>query len=124
MTPAGRLACGLCLCLACSGSTRAGERPLSIRVSPAAATAPAFVRVQVNVATDADNRALEVVADSTNFYRASRVPLDGVDAAPVQVFEFPRLPSGVYEMRATLIGRGGERATASATIQVVRSGGR
>jgi hypothetical protein len=120
MTPAHRLACGLCVYLACSAASIAGERRLTIRVSPAAATAPAFVRVQVTVASDADNRALEVVADSSNFYRASHVPLDGEGAPTLRVFEFPHLPSGVYEMRATLIGSTGERATAATMIQVAR----
>ena len=55
--------------------TGAGER-LALKVSPAVAFAPANLIVRTTVEADSANRAMEVVAESRDFYRSSSVELD------------------------------------------------
>jgi hypothetical protein len=100
----------------------AGE-PLKIKVSPAMSFAPAFVRIQATIDVDADNRAVEITADSGDFYRSSRIQLEGDRAARTNIFEFPGLPSGEYEVTATLFGADGRpRGQVRQTINVVAHG--
>ena len=96
---------------------------LSVKVSPALALAPAFVRVQATVHPDAENRALKVVAQSDDFYRSTEIQIDGDRAPSVQVIEFPGLPSGLYQVDVSLIGSGGERAATTALVRVAPSPG-
>lgn len=83
----------------------AGER-LTIRVSPSVAFAPANLVVRTMVEADARNRAIAIVAESPDFYRASEVQLDGDKAPRTTTFEFRSLPSGMYQVTATLLGAG------------------
>ena len=100
----------------------AGER-MTIKVSPAVAFAPANLIVRTMIVADADNRAVEIIAESPEFYRSSRVELDGDRAARTSHFEFHSLPPGTYEVRANLLGtRGEQRATARQQINVMSSG--
>lgn len=96
---------------------------LAIKVSPAMALAPAFVRIQATVQPDAGNRALRVVAQSDNFYRSTEVQIEGDRGPSVRVIEFPGLPSGLYQVDVVLIGNDGERATATALVRVAPSPG-
>lgn len=97
----------------------AGGEVLKVRLSPAAAAAPATVLVQISVEPHADNRSLEVVVDSDHYYRSSQVSLDGDDARRTHAFEFRNLPSGSYEVSAVLLTLGGKpRASADARIVV------
>lgn len=80
----------------------AGER-LTIKVSPAVAFAPANLIVRTMVEADARNRAIAIVAESPEFYRASEVQLDGDKAPRTTIFEFRSLPSGTYRVTATLL---------------------
>ena len=57
----------------------AGER-LTVAVSPLQSFAPSNLIVRVGVAPDDANRALEITADSGEYYRSSRIQLDGKDA--------------------------------------------
>jgi hypothetical protein len=52
-----------------------GGEPLTIAVSPSVSFAPANLNVRVRVVPDAQNRTLEVIADSGEFYRSSQIPL-------------------------------------------------
>src|SRR5262245_10458074 len=93
---------GVLLC-AMAMPVGAGERPgLSILVSPAVSFAPANLVVRATIAADSDNRAVEIVAESSDFYRSSEVQLDGDRAPRTTLFEFRSLPSGVYEVKAIL----------------------
>src|SRR5215470_15329615 len=84
----------------------AGE-PITMRVSPAVAFAPANLVVRATIESDAQNRAVVVTADSADFYRSSELPLDGDQAPRTNTFEFRSLPPGNYEVRATLVGASG-----------------
>lgn len=99
--------------------------PLRVRVSPFHAFAPATLQVNASVDPSADNRTLEVVADSADFYRSSQVSLDG-DRGPNTVhMELRDLPSGVYQVTVVLKdGAGRARAFARREINVISQGRR
>ena len=100
----------------------AGER-ITMKVSPAVAFAPANLIVRATIVADADNRAVEVIAESDDFYRSSTMQLEGDRAARTNMFEFRSLPPGTYEVRANLLGSNGEqRATIRQQINVIASG--
>src|ERR1700716_263130 len=80
----------------------AGQR-LAMRASPSVSFAPANLVVRTMVVADAGNRAIEVVAESQDFYRSSQIQLDGDKAPLTTTFEFRSLPSGRYVVKATLI---------------------
>jgi hypothetical protein len=76
---------------------------VSVRVSPAVATEPARITIRVSVEPDADNRALDVITESENFFRRSYRQLDGERSARTSVFEYDGIPAGDYDVRAVLI---------------------
>ena len=99
------------------------KEPLSMRVSPAISFAPANLVIRTSVEPDADNRAMEIVADSDEFYRSSAIQLDADRAPKTTTFEFRSLPPGEYEVTAVVIGADGERrALAHAQVNVLESG--
>lgn len=100
----------------------AGER-LMLRVSPSVSFAPANLVVRAIVEADPANRAMEIVAESSDFYRSSEVELDGERAPRTTTFEFRSLPSGTYQVKATLRGADGEtRASVRSQVDVIESG--
>jgi hypothetical protein len=100
----------------------AGEK-MTMKVSPAVAFAPANLIVRAMVLADADNRAVEIVAESADFYRSSMIQLEGDQAARTSIFEFRNLPPGTYEVRANLYGAdGAQRATIRQQVNVIASG--
>ena len=102
----------------------AGER-LALRVTPAVAFAPADLVVRTMVEADSANRAMEIVAESADFYRASEIELDGERAPRTTSFEFRGLPPGTYVVTAVLFGADGHaRAQVRAGTHVVESGQR
>jgi hypothetical protein len=103
---------------------RAGSRePLAVRVSPAVSFAPANLIVRATIEADAGNRSVEVIAESSDFYRSSEIQLDGDNAPRTNTFEFRSLPSGTYEVKAILYGANGHpRAQARQQVNVISSG--
>ena len=100
----------------------AGER-MTMKVSPAVAFAPANLIVRAMIVADADNRAVEIVAESNDFYRSSQIQLEGEKAARTSMFEFRSLPPGTYEVRANLLGADGRsRAMIRQQVNVIASG--
>ena len=100
----------------------AGEK-ITMKVSPAVAFAPANLIVRAMVIADADNRAVEIVAESDDFYRSSMIQLEGDKAARTSQFEFRSLPPGTYEVRANLYGsNGAQRASIRQAVNVIESG--
>ena len=99
---------GLALSTATLGA--AGD-PVSIHVNPTVSVAPTTLAIRVSVAPQAENRALEIVIDSSDFYRSSRVQLDGERAPITNTMKIDGVPAGVYEVTATLIGSDGKRGT-------------
>jgi hypothetical protein len=102
---------------------RARERMI-LRVSPAVAFAPANLIMRTMIEADAENRAVEIVAESPEFYRSSEIQLDGEHAPRTTTFEFRSLPPGDYEVKATLLGSNGSPlATVRQQVNVIASGG-
>lgn len=110
-------------CLLTGAGVLDGNQPLTLQVSPLMAPAPAFVSVRATVETSDDNRALEIVAQSPDFYRSSRVDLPGRHAPRLAVFEYSSLPPGVYDITAVLVGPNGKRAAASRLVRIVGMAG-
>lgn len=98
------------LALSTATLTAAGD-PVSIRVNPSVSVAPAMLAIRVNVVPQPENRALEIVVDSSDFYRLSRVQLDGDRAPMVNTLKIDSVPAGDYEVTATVIGADGKRGT-------------
>src|SRR5205809_7648272 len=97
--------------------------PVSVKATPAVAFAPATLVVRATITADAHNRAIEVSADSGDFFRSSAIELEGEHAPRTNVFEFRSLPPGTYEVRARLIGDDGrQRALARQEVSVIASG--
>lgn len=104
----------LALVIAFSIPAYAGDR-VSIRVSPAVGFAPANLFVRATVNANAENRTLEIIAESPEFYRSSEIALDGDQAPKVTLLQFKSLPSGYYEVRAVLKGVSGQEIASTAT---------
>jgi hypothetical protein len=100
----------------------AANESLSMRVSPATSFAPANLVIRTRVEPDADNRAIEVIADGEDFLRSSMMQLEGNRAPKTTVFEFRSLPPGEYQVTASLIGADGKRrAMARTHVNVIES---
>ena len=97
---------------------------LTVTVSPAVAFAPATLIVRAKIEADSRNRAVEIVAESQNFYRSSEIELDGDKAPRTNTFRFNSLPSGTYEVKATLLDSSGHaRAYARSQVNIISSAG-
>jgi hypothetical protein len=70
-----------------------------------------------------DNRSLDIVAQSTEFYRSSHIDLDGRNSPRLAIVEYPRLPPGRYEITGVLVGIAGKRATAMKLVHLVAGPG-
>ena len=101
----------------------AGEM-MTVTVSPAVAFAPATLIVRAKIEADARNRTVEIVAESPNFYRSSEIQLEGDQAPRTNTIEFRSVPSGTYEVKATLRDSTGEvRASARSQVNIIASSG-
>jgi hypothetical protein len=81
---------------------------LTMAVSPLQSFAPTNLTIRLRVEPDAVNRALEVVAESGEYYRSSSIQLDGSEAPRTISFEFRDVPGGNYDVRGTLISSAGK----------------
>ena len=76
--------------------------------------------VEATVEPDSANRAIQVVAESSDWYRSSEIQLNGATAPRRSTFEFKDLPSGSYEIRVVLLGSDGqERAAVVRKLEVI-----
>jgi hypothetical protein len=106
-----------------ASSRLSGDEPLRMQLFPAVAREPAVLTIRVTVEPADENRMLQVVAESATFYRSSEVPVDGKHAAPLNVFEFRNVPTGLYHVTCVLIGAHGQRATADRRARVMPAPG-
>ncbi len=107
------------LLIAAAGPLLAGEQ-LTMKVSPEVAFAPADLFVRASIEADNQNRALEVVLDSPDFYRSSLVALDGEQAPRTTVFELRNVPRGVYVVTTRLLGPSGQiRSSVRRSVNVI-----
>ena len=97
----------------------AGER-VGVQVTPAVAFAPADLRVTASITGDEDNRAIEVIAESHNFYSSSEIQLYGDRGARSTMVEFRSVPVGHYSVRVVVKGASGkEIASARTDVNIV-----
>jgi hypothetical protein len=88
----------------------AGKR-LRLHVS-ASGSPRSNMLIQTMVEPEAENRQLEAIADSDDFFGRSVVDLEGERAARVNIFRFSGVPRGIYNVRVTVLDRDGhERAS-------------
>jgi hypothetical protein len=102
----------------------ASDQRLALQVSPIVAIAPANVTVRATIDADVDNRLLEIVVESSDYRRSSEIQLDGKNAPRLNVFELRDIPTGVYEVRARLVGAQGPRASSMKLVKIEPAGGR
>ena len=110
-------ACVVVFALATASASSGGPQRVSVRVSPVVALAPALLTVRTTIEPSEDNRRLSISLDSEDFSTSSEIPLAGVNASRLSVIEFRDVPSGVYEVRAVVVGSLGPIAS---TMQFVR----
>ena len=116
------IVCGLAL-TASSVTVGAGEK-FTMKASPEISFAPALLTVRTVTEPDPDNRALEIVIDSEDFYRSSLIQLEGDQAPSTSVIQFRSVPGGNYMISARLLGQGGEsRAILRRVVDVIANGG-
>jgi hypothetical protein len=97
-----------------------GDEQLRLAVSPAQSIAPSNLRIRARVVPHADNRSLEIVAESSEFYRSSQISLEGERAAATNMFEFRGLPGGEYVVYGILTDNTGHRrAIAEQQVRVI-----
>jgi hypothetical protein len=105
---------------ALSAISASGGEQLRIAVSPAQSFAPSNLNIRARLVPSAENRALEVVAESGDFYRSSQITLEGERAPATIVFEFRGVPGGEYEVYGILTDSGGHRrAVAQQWVRVI-----
>jgi hypothetical protein len=103
-------------------SANGGEQ-VKVAASPLVSFAPSNVRIQVRIVPSDENRGLEVVAESGEFYRSSQAQLEGATAPAAMMFEFRDLPGGDYHVYGVLIdSAGGRRGLAHQTLRVFPGG--
>jgi hypothetical protein len=99
-----------------------GGEQLKIAVSPSVSFAPSRVDIRARVVPNAENRALEVIVDSEDFYRSSLMTLDGDNAPGTFSFSFRGLPGGEYVISGILTDSvGHQRAIARQQLSVLSS---
>ena len=91
-----RLRLGLFWLLLSSAVSAGAIERLTLAASPVSSFAPAHLGVRVHVTPDPANRALEVIAESSDYLRSSRMQLDGEDAPKTITLEFRGIPPGDY----------------------------
>ena len=109
--------------LAASAPSLTAHDKIRLRVTPAISREPAFVNVTAHIDRNSANRALEIVAESADFYRSSTISLEGDNAPSTNLFSFKSLPGGSYRISATLIDAQGGRSVAQGSALVVSSRG-
>lgn len=101
-----------------------GNQRLAIRVSPVVAMAPAALTIRASVEPSDDNRRLNVVLDSEGYTTSSDIPLEGRSSARLNVIELKDVPSGLYEVRAVLMGPQGPIASTLQLVKIQPAAGR
>jgi hypothetical protein len=119
-----RLRLGLFWLLLSSAVSAGPIDRLTLTASPISSFAPANLVVRVHVTPDPANRALEVIAESSDYFRSSRMQLDGEDALKTITLEFRGLPPGDYAVWGRLIDSAGhQRASVRRQVIVLASAG-
>lgn len=100
----------------------AGQK-LTVRVSPSVAMAPAILTVKATVEPSDRNRMLTIEIDSATYHSRSELPLDGRSAPRLNIVELKAVPTGLHEVRTTLVGADGPIASSMQLVKVEASAG-
>jgi len=93
---------------------------MAMTVFPLQSFAPTNVSVRVSIQPHSENRALEILVDSGEFFRSSQIPLDGEHAPRTVTVELRNLPDGEYQVLGSLAnGAGRERAAVRQSVRVL-----
>lgn len=95
--------------LALASVSANGGEELRLAVSPAFSIAPTNLNIRARLVPSAENRALQVIAESGEFYRSSQIQLEGEHAPATITFEFRGVPGGDYSINGFLIDSTGRR---------------
>jgi hypothetical protein len=99
------------------------EEWMTMAVSPRQSFSPTNLRVQVRLQPSADNRLLDVIADSPDFFSRSQIQLEGDRAPRTLIVEFRGVPSGEYRVSGFLLNSLGiPRAETRQEVWVLPSG--
>lgn len=86
-----------------------GGENLRLAVSPAVSMAPTNLFIRARIERNTDNRLLQIIAESGDFYRSSEMQLDGDHAPAIATFEFRGVPGGDYVVHGILTDAAGHR---------------
>jgi hypothetical protein len=115
-----RTALWLCISLVATAIPLHGSDSLRISVSPTYSFAPSTLRVRVRLEPSAENRAIEITAECTDFYRSSEFTLDGEQAPAMVELDVRDAPGGHYRVVAVLKDSTGRpRASAVKEVTVI-----
>ena len=84
------------------------DQALRASIRPRVGHAPAVVIIEALVEPASENRFLDFVVDSGDYYRSSRIELSGARAPRVNVVEFRAVPAGTYDVLISMSGKTGE----------------
>jgi hypothetical protein len=108
--------------LVATATGHAHDNRLRVEVWPRVSSAPATIRVRAIVEPNAENRGLEVAADSGDFYRSSYVPIAGMDAASITETTLKNLPGGDYQISVVLMDAQGRQIVERTSVMVASNG--
>jgi hypothetical protein len=113
------LSVALCAAVLAGSTQMSGDQAISLTVRPTVAAYRGNAQIKVLLTRDDKNRTLVWEVDGPNYYRSSSVELRGATAPRSYFFLARDLPSGEFEVRATV--RRSDRSTARAvsTLRVV-----
>jgi hypothetical protein len=94
---------------------------LAVSVSPVVAFEPANLTVRATIESNAENRMIEVIAESDEYYRSSQVQLEGESAPRTTLVSFRSLPEGSYSVRVIVRGSRGQTLAISEKLAKIVS---
>jgi hypothetical protein len=100
---------------AAAGTVTKAEEDVTLRLTPRFVSAPGYVRSQIRVSPNAENRVMRVSIDSDGYYRSSQIELEGDKAPMTHWVDFKGVPAGKYQFLVEVLGPGG---TARVTRQL------
>jgi hypothetical protein len=117
-------ACLVVFGIALASASSQGSERVSVRVSPTVALAPAQLTIRTTIEPRDENRLLIVSLISDEYSTSSDVQLEGRNAARLSVLQVRDVPSGLYEVRAVLVGQTGPLASTTQLVKIQPAPGR